>query len=135
LVWQPKESRHTSKYINDENWQMKITKAGHKALNNIKNGPWNHSRWKDILDQSSNFCHESELIFETERKRLLDNVRKIVRSLDLQSYVSIRLCMLGTSCVILPRRLDRMLSPDELDLLHTKISENDLESLISAIDS
>jgi pantoate kinase len=89
LVWQPEETRHTSKYINDENWQVKITKAGHKALNNIKNGPWNHSRWKEILDQSSNFCHESELIFETERKHLLDNVRKVVRSLDLQSHVSI----------------------------------------------
>ena len=135
LVWQPEETRHTSKYINDENWQIKITKAGHKALNNIKNGPWNHSRWKDILDQSSNFCHESELIFETERKHLLDTVRKVVRSLDLQSYVSIRLCMLGTSCVILPRKLDRMLSADELDLLHEKFSENNLESLISAIDS
>ena len=76
----------------------------------------------------------SQPIFGTERKRLLDNVRKIVRSLDLQSYVSIRLCML-VHLRNSATELDRMLSPDELDLLHTKISENDLESLISAIDS
>ena len=135
LVWQRDETRHTSEYINDANWQAKITKAGHKALNNVKNGPWNHSRWKDILDQSSNFCHESELMFETERKHLLDNVRKVVRSIDLQSHVSIRLCMLGTSCVILPRKLNRMISQEELDLLHAKLIEKGLESLISAIDS
>jgi len=135
LVWQPDETRHTSKYINDANWQTKITKAGHKALNNIKDGPWNHSRWKDILDQSSKFCHESELILEAERKHLLDKVRAVVRSLELQSYVSIRLCMLGTSCVILPRKLDRMLSLDELDLLYAKFTESGLESLITSIDS
>lgn len=135
LVWQPDETRHTSKYINDANWQTIITKAGHKALNNIKDGPWNHSRWKDILDQSSKFCHESELIFEAERKHLLDKVRAVVRSLELQSYVSIRLCMLGTSCVILPRKLDRMLSLDELDLLYAKFTESGLESLITSIDS
>ena len=135
MVWQPEESRHTSKYINDVNWQAKITKAGHKALNNLKSGPWNHSRWDEILNQSSNFCHDSELIFETERKQLLDSVRAIVRSIDLQSHVSIRLCMLGTSCVILPRKLDRMLSSDELDLLHLRFTESNLESVITEIDS
>ena len=135
LVWQPEETRHTSNYINDANWQTKITKAGFKALNNIKDGPWNHSRWKDILDQSSKFCRDSELIFETERKNLLDNARSVVRSLELQSFVSIRLCMLGTSCVILPRKLDRMLSLDELDSLYAKFTESGLESIITSIDS
>ena len=135
LVWQPEETRHTSKYINDAKWQDKITKAGHKALNNIKLGPWNHSRWKDILDQSRNFCQDSELIFEAERKQLLDNARKVVRALDLHPLVSIRLCMLGTSCVILPRKLERMLSLDELNSLHQKFTEIGLDSLITGIDS
>tara|TARA_Y100000766_G_C18877885_1_gene591767 strand:- start:87 stop:1055 length:969 start_codon:yes stop_codon:yes gene_type:complete len=134
LVWQPEESRHTSKYIDDEIWQTKITKAGHKALNKIKSGPWDHSRWKDVLDQSSNFCQESELISEPERKQFLDAVMSIVRSVELQSYVRIRLCMLGVSCVILPTKLDRMLSDEELDLLKSKFSEKGLESLITGID-
>ena len=58
----------------------------------------------------------------------------IVRSVELQSYVRIRLCMLGVSCVILPRKLDRMLSDEELDLLKSKFSEKGLESLITGID-
>ena len=36
LAWQPSEERHTSKYIDDEKWQNKITLAGQKAVNNLK---------------------------------------------------------------------------------------------------
>lgn len=135
LAWQPEESRHTSKYIDDDDWQLKITRAGHKALNNIKNGPWNHSRWNEILEQSSKFCQESGLILETERKHLLDIVRDIIRSVDLQLHVRVRLCMLGISCVILPRTLDRLLLHEELELLHTKFTEYGLQSIITEIDS
>ncbi|MEC7229112.1 MAG: hypothetical protein VXV95_03580 [Candidatus Thermoplasmatota archaeon] len=134
LVWQPEESRHTSKYIDDINWQTKISKAGHKALNNIKSGPWDHSRWDDILDQSSKFCQESELAHEDERSKLITMVMGIVRSVDMQSYVRIRLCMLGTSCVVLPRKLERVLTVAELELLHSEFAKQGLESLITGID-
>ena len=134
LIWQPEESRHTSKYIDDINWQTKISKAGHRALNNIKSGPWDHSRWDDILSQSSKFCQESELAFEDERSKLLSSVMGIVRSVDMQSHVRIRLCMLGTSCVVLPRKLERMLTAAELELLDTEFAKQGLESLITGID-
>ncbi len=134
LVWQPEESRHTSKYIDDINWQTKISKAGHRALNNIKSGPWDHSRWDDILDQSSKFCQESELAHEDERSKLITMVMGIVRSVDMQSYVRIRLCMLGTSCVVLPRKLERVLTVAELELLHSEFAKQGLESLITGID-
>ncbi len=134
LVWQPEESRHTSKYIDDINWQTKISKAGHKALNNIKSGPWDHSRWDDILDQSSKFCQESELAHEDERSKLITMVMGIVRSVDMQSYVRIRLCMLGTSCVVLPRKLERVLTVAELELLRSEFAKQGLESLITGID-
>ena len=62
VVWQPEETRHTSSYIDNPDWQLKITQAGHRALNKLKTGPWNHSRWSDILVQSNNFSRESELI-------------------------------------------------------------------------
>lgn len=134
LVWHPEESRHTSKYIDDINWQTKISKAGHRALNNIKSGPWDHSRWDDILDQSSKFCQESELAHEDERSKLITMVMGIVRSVDMQSYVRIRLCMLGTSCVVLPRKLERVLTVAELELLHSEFAKQGLESLITGID-
>ena len=63
-----------------------------------------------------------------------DTVMSIVRSTELQSYIRIRLCMLGVSCVILPSKLDRMLSDDELELLNSKFSEKGLESIITGID-
>lgn len=134
LVWQPEESRHTSKYIDDKNWQTKISRAGHSALNAVKIGPWDHSRWDDILDQSSKFCQESELALEPERHDFLDKVMSIVRSVELQSHVRIRLCMLGTSCVLLPRKLDRMLSAEELSLLESQFIEQGLAAKITGID-
>lgn len=134
LVWQPEESRHTAKYIDNENWQTKISSAGHKALDAIKSGPWDHSRWDDILEQSSKFCHESELVLEPERRDFLDKVMSIVRSVGLQSEVRIRLCMLGISCVILPRKLNRMLSDEELSLLESQFVEQGLASVVTGID-
>ena len=134
LAWQPNEARHTSNYIDNEAWQSKITNAGHKALNNLKNGPWNHSRWKEILEQSGKFSVESELSEETARKHLLDVARDTVRSLDLQSLVSIRLCMLGTSCVVLPRKLNRLLTDSELESINSAFIERGLASMITEID-
>lgn len=134
LVWQPGESRHTAKYIDDEVWQSKISSAGHRALNAVKSGPWDHSRWDDILEQSSKFCQDSELASEPERRDFLDKVMNIVRSVGLQSEVRIRLCMLGTSCVILPRKLDRMLSNEESSLLESRFIEQGLASLVTGID-
>ena len=134
LVWQPEEARHTSSYIDDPTWEVKISKAGHKALNNIKSGPWDHSRWDDILEQSSKFCQESELVLEDEREELLDTVMSTVRSVDLQSHIRIRLCMLGTSCVILPRKLDRILSEQELSSLSKELTDQGLASIVTGID-
>ena len=52
----------------------------------------------------------------------------------MQSHVRIRLCMLGTSCVVLPRKLERMLTAAELDLLNTEFAKQGLGSLITGID-
>ncbi len=135
IVWNNHETRHTSEYIDDIVWQNKISRAGHKALNNIKQGPWNHSRWKDILDNSLQFCQESELAEETDRRELLEMLRQIVRENDLQTHLRIRLCMLGISAVILPRKLNRMLKPDELKKLYQSFIERDLGALITKISS
>ena len=87
-----------------------------------------------FLNQSSKFCQESELALEPERHNFLDKVMSIVRSVELQSHVRIRLCMLGTSCVLLPRKLDRMLSTEELSLLESQFIEQGLAAKITGID-
>jgi len=121
LVWQPSEKRHTSKYIDDPKWQNKITTAGHKAVNNLKNDSWGHSQWSEILKQSRIFAEESELLDEPERNHLLSTVREIVRELELQAKVSIRLCMLGVSLAILPRELSNPLKKQELELISKQL--------------
>jgi len=135
VVWRPEESRHTSQYIDDDDWQLKITRAGHKSLNSIKQGPWDHSRWGDILDQSRIFSKDSELIEEPERKELLAKVRSIIRDNEMQTNVSARLCMLGVSLVILPRKLNRMITKSELEKLHSDFTDNQLGSIITQISS
>lgn len=126
LVWQPSEKRHTSKYIDDKKWQNKITMAGQKAVNNLKKESWGHSQWGEILKQSRIFAQESDLIDEPERKHLLSTVREIVRELDLQTKVSIRLCMLGVSLAILPRELSKPLKKEELELISKQLDQLDI---------
>ncbi|MAR93626.1 MAG: hypothetical protein CMA45_00910 [Euryarchaeota archaeon] len=126
LAWQPSEKRHTSKYIDDEKWQNKITLAGQKAVNNLKSDSWGHSQWSEILKQSRIFAEQSDLIDEPERKHLLGIVREIVRELDLQAKVSIRLCMLGVSLAILPRELSRPLTKEELDQISKELDKLDI---------
>ena len=133
LVWQPSEKRHTSKYIDDNKWQNKITMAGQKAVNNLKNESWGHSQWSEILKQSRIFAQESDLIEEPERKHLLSTVREIVRELDLQTKVSIRLCMLGVSLAILPRELSKPLKEEELELISKQLDLLDIGSKLTNI--
>ena len=121
LAWQPSEKRHTSRYIDDPNWQKKITRAGNTAVNSMKNKPWNHDQWDQILTQSRNFSEQSELLEELERKKLLGKTRDIVRDLDLQAKISIRLCMLGISLVILPRKLRNPLKKKELEKISKEL--------------
>ena len=58
---------------------------------------------------------------EQARKELLDQVQSTIRSLDLQAEVYTRLCMLGVSVAILPRKLQSGLSDDQLSDLSEAI--------------
>ena len=133
LVWQPSEKRHTSKYIDDAEWQNKITLAGQRAVNNLKSESWGHSQWNEILKQSRIFAQESDLLDEPERKHLLSTVRDIVRELELQTKVSIRLCMLGVSLAILPRELSKPLKKEELELISKQLDSLDIGSKMTKI--
>jgi pantoate kinase len=114
IVWQPEESRHTSKYIDDVDWQRSISKAGERSVSRLRLKDWTFERWPDLMLESRNFAKASGLLEEDVRKKLLSRVQKEILRLDLQARVNVRLCMLGVSAVILPRRLDSPLMPDEL---------------------
>ena len=114
VVWQHDESRHTSKYIDDDRWQRAISQAGERSVSRLKLKEWDFERWPDLMLESRNFAQESGLQEEPARKKLLSIVRKEILRLDLQARVNVRLCMLGISATILPRRLDSPLTESEL---------------------
>ena len=115
VVWQPEESRHTSKYIDDVDWQRSISKAGERSVSRLRLKEWTFERWPDLMLESRNFANGSGLLEEQVRKELLSSVQKEILRLDLQARINVRLCMLGVSLVILPRRLDSPLVSDELE--------------------
>ena len=115
VVWQPEESRHTSKYIDDADWQRSISKAGERSVSRLRLKEWTFERWPDLMLESRNFADGSGLLEEKVRKELLSSVQKEILRLDLQARINVRLCMLGVSLVILPRRLDSPLVSNELE--------------------
>ncbi len=133
LAWQPNENRHTSKYIDDPNWETKITIAGEKAVQNLKHDSWGHNQWEQLLTQSRIFAEQSELLEEPERKGFLSLVREVIRDLELQTKVSIRLCMLGVSLAILPRKLSKPLKKQELELISKTLEEKAIGTKITKI--
>ncbi len=114
LVWKPEESRHTSTYIDDGDWQRSISKAGERSVSRLRRKEWTFERWADLMLESRNFAEASGLLNEEVRKDLLSKVQKEILRLDLQARVNVRLCMLGVSVSILPRRLDEPLLEKEL---------------------
>ena len=115
VTWKPEESRHTSEYIDDISWQRSISKAGERSISRLRLKDWTFDRWADLMLESRNFADSSGLLEEQVRKELLSTVQKEILLLDLQSRVNVRLCMLGVSLAILPRRLDSPLVQNELE--------------------
>lgn len=106
IVWEEDETRHTSNYIDDENWMNSITEAGEIALKYFTEDEWGEHQWSAILRESADFGKNSGLEEESSRKKVLDIVRRCVAEESLESIVEPRLCMLGTSVAVLPVKLD-----------------------------
>ncbi len=133
LAWKPEESRHTSTYIDDRNWQRSISKAGERAVSRLRLKEWTFERWPDLMLESRNFADASGLLNEEVRKELLNLVKKEILRLDLQARINVRLCMLGVSVSILPRRLDEPLQEDEINSIAEALQEKGLGVLKTSI--
>lgn len=134
LAWSPNESRHTSEYINDPNWQKTITQAGEEAVNKLSQGQWNHQKWPQLLQCSEQFSAASGMLQEPVRKALLSMVRNEIIELGYQSQMSTKLCMLGVSICVLPKRLSEPLSDEQLQQLAHRLRKNGLGVRITSID-
>ena len=134
LVWKPGGSRHTSEYIDHPDWKKTITKAGDAAVNTLSQLTWDETVWPKLLQESQTFAIASKMVEEPTRRDLLDMVRSVIQSHQLQANIRIRLCMLGTSCVLLPTQLKKPLSEETLASLASELEQHgfgvDLTSLI-----
>jgi len=117
LVWKPDEARHTAKYIDDPKWQRTISAAGEKAVRTLRLNECSADAWSDLMLQSRNFSQASGLLEEPERMSLNSAVLDALRGIGLHTRVYVRLCMLGVSVAVLPRRLDEPLQSEEIALI------------------
>lgn len=109
LVWDPEGEKHTSDYIDDPDWKMKITKAGEAAVARLERLDWNLGVWDKLLEEADRFALESGLLDERARANLLNAV---VEHSD--ETMSCHLCMLGTSLIVVPRNLQLDFDTSEL---------------------
>ncbi len=132
LVWDAAEARHTSLYIDDPDWQNLITEAGEASLANLRIGAWNEGRWSEVLNEARNFANASGMLAEAERAAVYDAVVEEVAQLGLHAICAVRLCMLGSSVVVLPRRIDQLPTDDDLMRLENELKQRGLSTLLSA---
>ena len=123
LIWKPEGSRHTSEYIDHPDWKKTITRAGDTAVNTLSEMKWDETVWPKLLQESQVFATASKMLEEPTRRDLLESVRSIIQTHQLQASIRIRLCMLGTSCVLLPARLNEPLSEETLSMLASELQQ------------
>lgn len=109
LVWDPEGEKHTSDYIDDPDWKLKITKAGDSAVERLKRFDWNPSVWSRLLEEADRFALESGLLGESARANLLSTVQEYS-----DDSMSCHLCMLGTSLIVVPGDLQSDFEASEL---------------------
>ena len=71
LAWRANPGRHTSEYIDDDDWKQSITEAGTKQMAHLSDGPWGKSRWSELLDSAEAFSKQSGLSDDASRSALV----------------------------------------------------------------
>ena len=129
ISWKEKTGRHTSSYIDNEDWRSKICLAGEHAMERIAKGEWNKQRWSELIEESLKLSSESGLEKDASRSEIIEFVKKAIDSLEFSESLSVMLCMLGESVVIVPK------NPDGQEDWIYKISEELEEYGLSSFSS
>ncbi len=102
LSWKDKTGKHTSSYIDSEHWKKRICEAGGTAMETIGSGDWSKDRWSELIEKSLLFSSESGLDRDASRSEIIESVRKAIDNAGLSDSLSVLLCMLGESVVVVP---------------------------------
>ena len=130
LAWRANPGRHTSEYIDDDNWKESITVAGRKQMEKLSKGLWNSSRWGELLDFAEAFSNQSGLSDDASRSELVEKGKKATLRAGLDSKTAVLLCMLGESIAIVQRDLSKEIS---LENLLSELTEDGLEATLTHV--
>ena len=130
LCWEKNKQKHTSEYIDDENWKKSISDAGEKCISALKQKEWDKNIWNDLLEQSKTFGKSSGILFDSNRKEILHLIEGILKNLQLNDLWKVRLCMLGSSAVILPKDIENY-NYEELEQILKGLKKVKLNSCIT----
>lgn len=133
LIWDPNEERHTSTYIDDPRWQASITAAGDACVDVLAAKSWESGRWPEVLTQSRMFASASGMLEEDERARLYKATLEAVQDVGAQASLAVRLCMLGSSVVVVPRRLGAAVNADELNEVAMRVEQQGFAHFSTAL--
>ena len=102
LAWSKKTGKHTSKYIDNPDWKIKICEAGASAMEIIGDGDWDSRRWSELIERSLIFSRDSGLDLDASRSEIIGAANEAIGSSGYSERLSAMLCMLGESVVIVP---------------------------------
>lgn len=131
ISWKEKTGRHTSSYIDSEDWRDKICQAGELAMERIGQGEWDELRWQELIEESLRFSSESGLEMDASRSEIIESVNKAIDSSGFTDNLSAMLCMLGESVVIVPK--DPHWEEDWIYKISEKLEGNGLSSFSSRV--
>ena len=133
LIWRSDEAKHTSEYIDHPEWKMNITRAGDSAVDRLSSKNWDTTAWNALLQESQTFGRVSKMLEEPSRQSMLANVQSVLNELELQATTRARLCMLGTSCVLLPSKANQPLDEEDLKQISNRLESMNLDSILTSI--
>ncbi|MAT48450.1 MAG: hypothetical protein CMA27_01310 [Euryarchaeota archaeon] len=134
LCWVQNQEKHTSEYIDNEDWKIKISSAGERCISKLNRKVWDKFTWKNLLIQADLFCKNSGMLNDSNRKNIINNIETILKEKGIDLFWNTKLCMLGSSAVIVPTNLDNY-DEKELDYVLEKIKEIGLNGCITKINS
>ena len=79
-----------------------------KTDGSLSEGPWDKSRWGELIDSAEAFSKQSGLSDDASRSALVKAGENAVLRAGLDSETAVLLCMLGESIAIVHRDLSRI---------------------------
>lgn len=125
VAWRDRATRHTSSYIDDEEWKRLISKSGNEEIEPFLLQNWDSSCWADIAAAATEFADQSRLSSDAGRSDLLRVATSAIQQTSCDATP--HLCMLGESIVILPTDLATPVSRSEFEEISRILTDSGLQ--------